>query len=188
MSMESRVLPLILLACAVVAAACGGAEPTPIPVPPTTTPQPTATSTPQPTPTSTPAPPPTATPFPAIGRADLPGMVLPQLDVDSEFPNLPLNIDSSGYEDSAAAVEGTIDPNDTDSDLGFLDLFALLSGETGRVMIMNTSVHLFDTPEWTRAFLQSEIEDFSHLQGGEVFQEGGECFFEISAVGRPRSG
>ncbi len=162
-------------------------EPTATQAPtPTQAPEPTVTQAPTPTPTPTltptpmltPIPTPTLTPPPTPTRDHLPGMVLAQADIESEYPGIPLDPDNSGYQDNEASADDTTDPNDTASDLAakgrldgygleFFDPQALFGDETpaGRIFGVGTSVDLFDTQESATAFLQREIEDIRRFQG-----------------------
>lgn len=146
--------------------------------------EPTATLALLPTPTFTPTPEPTRTPTPILTslstptRDHLPGMMLAQPDIESEYPGLSLDFDNSGYQDNEASADGTIDPDDTASDLaarGRLDGYALefsnpqvmIEAETegGRIFGVGTSVDLFDTEEAATAFFRRDIEDVRNSEG-----------------------
>ena len=197
----NRRLILGIVALAVMAtAACSGSDPTATSVP-TATIAPTPTNTPAPTPT----PSPTATPVPATavptttsGSTDndalkqlrweyylgsvLSSMVLTQGDIDTEFPSLLLEIDTSGTTDNHAAAENTIDPEDTGEDLAdggrltgynsnYFDLSSFFGGSFTEPVAAASAVDQFTDASAARKFLQERLEEADKFAG--VALEGG---------------
>lgn len=137
---------------------------------------------------------PTPTPFPAVTRSDLPGMVLTQSEIEAEFPGQLLDDDASGFQDNEA--EGTIDPDDTASDIadrgridgydhGFLDLSVMSEGQKGRPFAVFSGVDLFDTPDSAQAFLQREFKDYNRFQGIDLDER---TFTDFQAAAAPDLG
>ena len=101
-------------------------------------------------------------------------MVLVQVDIDAEFPELLFDVEESGYVDNDAAAEDTIDPDDTGSDLtdsgrldgyehAFFDFDAL-----ERPIILGAQVNLFSSDQEALDFLQRQVDDFRLFQGVEI--------------------
>ena len=116
---------------------------------------------------------PTPTPAPFLTQELLPSLILPLSDVQEAFPGFQVDINSSGYEDNAAAAEGSIDPQDTGADLaargrivGYNVDFTDPNDAIG--VGVSSSVDLFRSPEATRASIQRQIKDFKQFEGTEI--------------------
>ena len=124
------------------------ASPTPAP---TDTPTPTIVAAPAPSPVPTAAPSPTATPVqptatptpditqapsepgPGLTGEQMAAIMLTQEDIDTEFPSLEFDPDTSGFADNADAAEDTFDPDDIEADIT----------AAGRITATSTSLPIF---------------------------------------------
>ena len=116
-----------------------------------------------------------------IAREFLAAVALTEAEVGAEFPDLELDRDATGYNDNRRAIEDTVDPDDTGSDLDaegrldgyeidFSNITVLLQPEAneGQAFTLRAAVDLFSSPSAARAFIRSEADDYSRLAGTEV--------------------
>ncbi|MDP6455623.1 MAG: hypothetical protein QF898_20260 [SAR202 cluster bacterium] len=144
-------------------AACGpcGDDPATSPVAsPEITPAAVATVTPTPT----------QIPLESLSRQHLPGMVLDQTEINTEFTGLQLQ-ERSGYFDPAAAANHTIDPTDTAQDMtsnGYLAGHEQVYSASDPLLrkTVTARVYLWDTTEHARDFIQRHIEASNRYAGG----------------------
>jgi len=114
----------------------------------------------------------------SVVENDLAIMVLPQENLGDEFADLETDEDS-GFVDNQEAADGTIDPDDTASDLeqagringyelSYTDtsLSALEAGEG--VVVVATDVNLFRDVGAASDFLAKEADDHQRFEGKEI--------------------
>ena len=130
----------------------------------------------------------------SITPEDLPSMVLDQVGVVSEFPDLVLDWQESGYRDNVIAAENTIDPDDSalvmaargrldGYENGFIDPQALTSDQssTGRPYGAGSTVELMDGEESARAYLRIMVEEFRRYQDADIEGVTFDGFEELAA-------
>ena len=125
-------------------------------------------------------------------------MVLSQSEVAAKFPWLELDPDETGFIDSDAAAENTIDPADSGPDLEaqghldgyqntFFNVLAILGAAQGgeRLFSVISVVDLFDSTESARAYLKQQLEDIRIFRGEQI---GGFAIGEMQELTAPQVG
>ena len=139
--------------------ACGGGAPTASP-----TPVPTATNTPAPTATPTKAP-------LEITRELLPASASNTSAGRSVIPGVELYKVGTGFRDNADAADDTLDPEDTAEELastGFKIGYEAAFQLPGSAVFINSTVHLFETPQDADAYIERQLADFERFAGQEI--------------------
>jgi len=145
-------------------------SPTATPVLPTATPIPTATPvqpTATPTPDITQAP---SEPGPGLTGEQMAAIMLTQEDIDTEFPSLEFDPDTSGFADNADAAEDTFDPDDIEADITaagritgyeheFADFSSILGGSWEGPLAMVTAIHVLEDEASASAYLTMLAEE-----------------------------
>jgi hypothetical protein len=115
-----------------------------------------------------------------ITRDELAIMVLPREEFGTASAALEVDPEDSGRVSAREAAESTTDPDDTGADLrqgGWVDGYELnysdpnrsVSSERGEgLIVVGSTVDLFDTETSARSYLLQEIRDFERFRGKEV--------------------
>ncbi|MYE42379.1 MAG: hypothetical protein F4X27_19455, partial [Chloroflexi bacterium] len=167
---------------------------------PTDTPTPTIVAAPAPSPVPTAAPSPTATPVqptatptpditqapsepgPGLTGEQMAAIMLTQEDIDTEFPSLEFDPDTSGFADNADAAEDTFDPDDIEADITaagritgyeheFADFSSILGGSWEGPLAMVTAIHVLEDEASASAYLTMLAEE--PMRFADVALDGG---------------